>query len=149
MSIFRKEEEVIKKLTETLDKLKYIQNCFVDMTDTGSILSKIEGGMLLKTTLPTSTSDYKLLSEYHIAVSNIYSTITECIDKVKLSFEPAIDITSDDKSIYIKIELSKKLEKKMIEAIEPVGFHRYDDRFYHRRYDKLDYRDSNDRWKIF
>lgn len=31
MISFKKEEEVIKRLTENLDKLKYIQNRFVDM----------------------------------------------------------------------------------------------------------------------
>lgn len=112
MISFKKEEEVIKRLTENLDKLKYIQNCFVDMSDSGAIISKIENGLLIKVKLPISTIDYKLLSEYHSSVSNIYSNITECIDKVKLNFDPCVNISSSEKSIYIRVELHGKKKEE-------------------------------------
>ncbi len=105
--IFLEDEKEIEKLKDRLEKLKYIQLCFIEQIDSGAIFIKNKNGVSISIKIPAITTDYKLLSDHYSKISNIYSSVTESVDKVKINFEPTVSVTTIDSEIKVTIELTK------------------------------------------
>jgi hypothetical protein len=99
-------EREIKGLTKDLDYKRYVKLCFIDFIDDGSIVQVDEYGVVIYLKLVLIPKDYLELSAYHIKMSQIYDQITECIEKVKIRFEPfEIEVSNTNISQnFVKID---------------------------------------------
>ncbi len=130
---FLKRQEQIDALTKDLEDKKYTKLCFIDLIDAGSTFSVDIYGCSINIKKDVEPSDYKSKAAYLVKLAATYDQINECVDKVKIRYEPfSVDVkVINSENIRIIVDTlkgRKEEEKKKSESTN--GSRRYSGSYY-------------------